>query len=62
MTDYSLYINGSYSEWKEGSSLNYSMQVKDGNQVEFRVSAVNLLGSGSSCKVGGTIPTSEYVT
>ncbi|XP_065846052.1 tyrosine-protein phosphatase Lar-like isoform X2 [Oscarella lobularis] len=61
VTDYSLYINGSYSEWKEGSSLNYSMQVKDGNQVEFRVSAVNLLGSGSSCKVGGTIPTRSCI-
>ena len=59
VTHYSLSVNGSSVDRKQNSSLNYGVQVKDGDQISFSVSAVSILGSGGSCEIHETIPTSK---
>ena len=59
VTHYSLSVNGSSVDRKQNNSLNYGVQVKDGDQIYFSVSAVNILGSGTLCEVRKTIPTSK---
>ena len=59
MTGYSLSVDGRFVDSKQGSLLNYNIQIKDSYQLKFSISAVNILGSGHSCEVLKTIPTSE---
>ncbi|XP_065846055.1 uncharacterized protein [Oscarella lobularis] len=61
VTHYSLSVNGSSVDRKQNSSLNYGVQVKDGDQISFSVSAVSILGSGGSCEIHETIPTRSCI-